>query len=308
MIEEEEIKALKEKINHYRERLDFAIKENKKDWIESNLIQMIANLSLLSKYLLEDQSPSDILGKADKTINDWYFQKYKNSKKDLSVSEFYNIWAKTYDSDANLAILLEERYIKKFIKDVKNRFILDLGCGTGRYAVPLAKKGAIVTGVDFSQEMLKKAKERAKQTEVNLELIQADIIKYSSNKKFDLIISMLVCDHIKNIDKVIKTMSKASKIGTEVVISNTHPEVTRKSLSEHNKKGLSEIVPGLRTNIFYHPVSEYIELFKKENFYLIELKDIILEEKDVKKEEFKHFAKNVNKSGFIIMKFKKMKD
>lgn len=46
--------------------------------------------------------------------------------------------------------------------DVRGRSVLDVGTGTGRAALLLAKAGAIVTGVDPSEEMLAVARERAK--------------------------------------------------------------------------------------------------------------------------------------------------
>ena len=45
--------------------------------------------------------------------------------------------------------------------DGKISRILDLGCGTGRHAVEFAKRGFDVTGVDFSEAMLSRARERA---------------------------------------------------------------------------------------------------------------------------------------------------
>lgn len=46
--------------------------------------------------------------------------------------------------------------------DCPGKRILDLGCGTGSITIPLAKKGYILTGVDISNEMLKKAEEKAR--------------------------------------------------------------------------------------------------------------------------------------------------
>ena len=55
----------------------------------------------------------------------------------------------------------QERKIAAFLAPLEGRRILDVGTGTGRAAIALARRGAIVTGVDASAEMLQVAKRRA---------------------------------------------------------------------------------------------------------------------------------------------------
>jgi SAM-dependent methyltransferase len=52
---------------------------------------------------------------------------------------------------------------------------LDVGCGTGRDAVYLTKHGWRVTGLDFAEDALAKAKQRASDEEVQVEWIQGDV-------------------------------------------------------------------------------------------------------------------------------------
>jgi ubiquinone/menaquinone biosynthesis C-methylase UbiE len=55
----------------------------------------------------------------------------------------------------------QEQQIAAFLAPLHGRRILDVGTGTGRAAIALAKRGAIVTGVDASAEMLQVAERRA---------------------------------------------------------------------------------------------------------------------------------------------------
>jgi SAM-dependent methyltransferase len=55
---------------------------------------------------------------------------------------------------------------------------LDLGCGNGRHAVWLAQQGFRVTAVDFSQEALRQAHERAADAGVDVDWVRADIRAY----------------------------------------------------------------------------------------------------------------------------------
>ena len=52
--------------------------------------------------------------------------------------------------------------------------LLDVGCGTGRHAVALASRGLVVTGVDLSSAMLERARARATDAGVDIELLEAD--------------------------------------------------------------------------------------------------------------------------------------
>jgi SAM-dependent methyltransferase len=55
--------------------------------------------------------------------------------------------------------------------------VLDLGCGTGRLAIPLARLGHAVTGVDLSQPMLQIARGKAASAGVRLDLVRANIVE-----------------------------------------------------------------------------------------------------------------------------------
>jgi ubiquinone/menaquinone biosynthesis C-methylase UbiE len=55
--------------------------------------------------------------------------------------------------------------------------VLDLGCGSGIWAVKLAQRGWDVTGVDFVPKALRRARERARDAGVEVRLVQGDVTK-----------------------------------------------------------------------------------------------------------------------------------
>ena len=68
---------------------------------------------------------------------------------------------------------------------------LDLGCGSGIWTVALAQRGWRVTGVDFVPKALRRARERAEEAGVELELLQGDVTKLDASgvgTGFDLIL------------------------------------------------------------------------------------------------------------------------
>jgi cyclopropane fatty-acyl-phospholipid synthase-like methyltransferase len=68
--------------------------------------------------------------------------------------------------------------------------LLDVGCGTGRHAIPLAGYGINVTGLDLSAGMLAQARDYAEKESVRVELIQADATNFQLPQQFDHAISL----------------------------------------------------------------------------------------------------------------------
>ncbi len=69
--------------------------------------------------------------------------------------------------------------------------VLDLGCGPGRYAIPLAGMGCTVTGVDRTEHYLVEARERAETAGLDVEFVEADMREFRRPEAFDAAISML---------------------------------------------------------------------------------------------------------------------
>jgi len=85
----------------------------------------------------------------------------------------------TKNTVAEVDFLLEELSVKQ------GASILDVGCGTGRHAIELAKRGYVVTGIDVSAKMLAKAAEKTKDACVNVNLIRADAAQFRLPQKYD---------------------------------------------------------------------------------------------------------------------------
>ncbi len=65
--------------------------------------------------------------------------------------------------------------------------ILELACGTGRLAIPLAQEGYRITGVDLHEGMLQKAQEKATQASVEIPFHQQDCTKLALDQTYDVL-------------------------------------------------------------------------------------------------------------------------
>jgi len=109
-----------------------------------------------------------------------------------------SIWETFFDAHA--PIYDENVFTKNSLKEVDflteelalkpGASILDVGCGTGRHSVELAKRGLKVTGIDLSAEMLKEAREKAKTAGVGVNWIRADATDFTLPAKFDAAICL----------------------------------------------------------------------------------------------------------------------
>jgi SAM-dependent methyltransferase len=75
----------------------------------------------------------------------------------------------------------------------KSTEIADFGCGPGLYTTRLAERGAIVTGIDFSEKSIKYAKRVAAQKGLKINYVEENYLDFNSTDRFDLI-TMIMCD------------------------------------------------------------------------------------------------------------------
>lgn len=68
--------------------------------------------------------------------------------------------------------------------------ILDVGCGTGRHAVELSKRGYKVTGVDLSHSQLTRARQKAKEQNLKIEFFKHDARNLPFLNEYDLVIML----------------------------------------------------------------------------------------------------------------------
>src|SRR5690606_14567467 len=104
---------------------------------------------------------------------------------------FFDAHAPAYDGNvftkntsAEVDFLLDE------LKLPAGAAILDVGCGTGRHSIELARRGYAMTGLDLSSEMLARAVAAAKAAAVSVAWIHADAARFALPEKYDAAICL----------------------------------------------------------------------------------------------------------------------
>ena len=148
------------------------------------------------------------------------------------VNKAYNILAKEYyearkfktGSSYFFNENLEMPTTLKLLGSIKGKRILDLGCGPGLYASVLKQRGAIVKGIDASEELIKIAREEVKGVEFILG--DAEKLPYRNNE-FDIVLSALVLGHFDKWNKVLSEIRRVLK-KNGVLVFSIHNPVTEK--------------------------------------------------------------------------------
>ncbi|MBK8668593.1 MAG: class I SAM-dependent methyltransferase [Saprospiraceae bacterium] len=111
-------------------------------------------------------------------------------------------------------------FIEKEIDHNKAFKIIDIGCGTGRHSIELAKRGYAMTGIDLSESLLAKARQKATQNGIQVDFLKHDARNLPFNSQFD--VAIMLCEGgfplmetdemnfeiLKNVSKLLKDHSK----------------------------------------------------------------------------------------------------
>ena len=147
-------------------------------------------------------------------------------KDEQGVKDFFSGYAEDFDSiygdgkprnlfnrvtDKLFRQSMYERYKRTidFLTNSDVKTVLDVGCGSGRYSLDLAKNGMIVTGVDLAQKMLNIAQSNSQKAGFeNNTYIVGSYFDVKIDKKHDAAILMGLFDYISNPEELFSKLKK----------------------------------------------------------------------------------------------------
>lgn len=114
---------------------------------------------------------------------------------------------------------LEQRLLLELLGRVSGKALLDVGCGDGALAAELARRGAMVTGVDLDPTMITAARRRAEAEGVQLRLVegQAESLPFDS-AVFDYVVAVTVLCFVREAKRAVAEMARILKPGGRLVI------------------------------------------------------------------------------------------
>lgn len=124
------------------------------------------------------------------------------------------------------------QYAAKSAEEFVNRLaispgmrVLDVACGTGNLAIPAARRGAQVTGVDIAPNLVEQARQRAatQNLPATFEEGDAEQLPYS-DAHFDLVISMFGAMFAPRPERVSSELARVCRPGRTIAMANWTPE------------------------------------------------------------------------------------
>jgi ubiquinone/menaquinone biosynthesis C-methylase UbiE len=178
----------------------------------------------------------------------------------------YNQAASVYDFKEKHLNSFEKGKLLPLLGDVKGKRILDVGAGTGRVSVPLAKAGAVVTALDVSGVMLEQLKK--KNEKIKIVIGDGEKLPFE-NDSFDSVVAAFFIVHLKDPTRFFDDAYRVLKDGGMLVVTN----INQKEPPEVKTKEGTIIIES-----YYHRPEKVREILESLAFGV---EEVFVKEKDV---------------------------
>ncbi len=219
----------------------------------------------------------------------------------------YKKWADTYDRDSllNPAVQMDEHLILPMLKLKKSDKVLDLGCGTGRWTIPISKKCKNIVGVDMSEEMLAVAKSKSEGLK-NLKFVKHNLSRKLPfrNGSFDKVLVRLVVGHIRNVDRFFGEVYRVLKKGGAFVYDDVIDD-TKKPFKLKYPNLLKKVHLSGHQVYSFTDIDENVHALHRANFSIEDVKFLRVDERIKGTISKASYEKNKGRTLGVIFKARK---
>lgn len=185
----------------------------------------------------------------------------------MNIQDAYDEWSGIYDSNPNLTRDLDAQVIRETLASRRFRSILELGCGTGKNTVFLAKIAEQVQALDFSGGMIQKAREKVKSKNVRFEMADLTRRWNCGDSACDLIVCCLVLEHIEDLSHIFFEAARTLAPGGGLLINELHPFKQYGGAKARFARGAETV----ELPVFAHHISEFVNAAQGRGFALVKL-------------------------------------
>lgn len=133
----------------------------------------------------------------------------------------YDLAAPTYDAEPNSVLFMEDEAVLAHLGLRRGERLLDAACGTGKYLLAAARAGARAAGIDFSPEMLRRARIKCPKAKLKLHDLEERPLPFP-RASFDAIVFAHGIRHVRDIKGLFSDFARLLRPGGRLVVSLTH--------------------------------------------------------------------------------------
>ncbi|WP_041571791.1 bifunctional 2-polyprenyl-6-hydroxyphenol methylase/3-demethylubiquinol 3-O-methyltransferase UbiG [Candidatus Kinetoplastidibacterium blastocrithidiae] len=196
------------------------------------------------------------------------------------IDKFNRMAEEWWDKSGNMKTLHEINilrldWILRLLTDIKNKSILDIGCGGGILSESLAALGAEVTGIDLADNLIKIANSHSSKNfiDVNYRNISAEELSRTEKNSYDVIVCMEMLEHVPEPASIIKSCSSLVKDGGSVFFSTINRNLKSFIFSIIGAEYILKLLPvgTHKYELFIKPS----ELVNQARMFNLELMDLV---------------------------------
>lgn len=191
---------------------------------------------------------------------------------ELDHADGYAAWSATYDDPGNALLVVEEPVLRSIIAELEPGDAADVACGTGRVTAMLCELGHRVTGIDPSEAMLERA--RDKRLRATFGTGSFDVLPLPDNSA-DLITCALALTHVTDLGPPMREFARVLRSGGRAVLSDIHPiaVATGAQALFHRADGSRAV-----TINHQHWLSDYMRAFAEAGFVVERCEEPLVDE------------------------------